>query len=151
MALGYMTENPTFKLEMDKYGQIIDAFAAPRQLSKNQEPAPALTLLRQADTLEDSSKRFEIAFSDAARSDDAQSPIPSVYEEDVGNDDAHGEDPFRNIEAHDGVHLARPFIESEEINGCECIGGVDGNGYDDEDPEPDIGEWCEARVRFEVR
>jgi len=48
------------------------------------------------------------------------------------------------------LHLARPAIEGEEVNGGEGIGGVDGYGDDGEEPEPAVGENGDAGTRSEV-
>jgi hypothetical protein len=141
----------TLELEVDEKRNIINTLAASRQFSKDEEPAPPLPILAEAHTLEDGSQRLEVAFGDAARADDAPCSDPPVYEEDIGDDDADGEDPLGDSEADFGFDLARPFIESKEINGGEGVGGVDGDGHEDKEPQPDIREGRKAGRSFEIR
>jgi hypothetical protein len=118
---------PTFELEVDEESDIIYALLTSCKFGEDQEPAPSLTRLCQAHTLEDSGKGLKITFSNAARSNDTERPDPSVYEKDIGDDDANCEDPLGDVEADLGPDLAGPFIEGEEINSCKSVGGVDGD------------------------
>lgn len=70
-ALGDDDEKSTFELEVRKQSQVIHALSAPRQFGKDQKSAPTLAALRQAHTLEDSGKRFEVALGNAAGPDNA--------------------------------------------------------------------------------
>lgn len=97
-----------------------------------------MTFLGQSHTLEDGSKRLEIALGNAARAHDADCANPSVDQEGVGDDNADGEDPLGDVEIDFGLDLTRPFVEGEEIDSCKGIGSVDGTRHNDQDPQPDI-------------
>jgi hypothetical protein len=73
----------TLELKVDKERQVIHTLAASSQVGKDQESAPTLTLFRHAHTLEDDSERLKVALGDAPGPHGAQSPDPSVDEEDV--------------------------------------------------------------------
>jgi hypothetical protein len=46
--------------------------------------------------------------------------------------------------------LARPLVKSKEINSGKGIGGVDGAGDENKNPQPNIRERRETRRGFEV-
>lgn len=142
--------NGTFELEVDKEGNIIDALAALGQLGEDQEASPSLTRFSQSHTLEDGSQRLEVAFGHATGAQDADGANPSVCEEDVRDDDADGEDPLCDVEVDLWLHLARPLVEGEQVDGGKGISGVDGARDDDENPQPDVREGRKARSGLEV-
>lgn len=150
-ALCQDNDQSTFELEVDEKGNVVDALSALGQFSKDQEAAPSLAAFGQSQTLEDGGQRFKIALGDAARAYDAECANPSVGQEDVGDDDADGENPLCDVEIDFGFDLARPFVEGEEIDGGKGVGSVDGARDDDEDPQPNVGKGCEAGCRLEVR
>ena len=141
----------TFKLKVDKEGNVVDALPRLGQFGEDQEAAPSLAALGQPHALPDGRERLKVAFSDAAGSYDANCPDPAVYQEDIGDDDADGEDPLGHVKADLGPHLARPLVEGEEINGGEGVGGVDGARSEDEDPQPNVGKGGQTGRRLEVR
>jgi hypothetical protein len=59
-------------------------------------------------------------------------------------------DPFLYIEGNNGLELPRPFIEGQEVDGCESIDTI--NRYRDEQTDPKISvcEDIEARTGFEI-
>lgn len=144
-TLGNDDDQGALELEVDEKSNIVGSLLTLGQLSKDKEASPALTTLGDAHTLQDGSKRFKIAFRYTARLHNTQRTEPAVYEEDIGDDDGNGEDPFGDFEWNLGLNLARPFIESEQIDGSEGVGGVDGTGDEDEDPQPNVGKGCETR------
>lgn len=140
----------TLELKVDKERQVINTLTASRQFGKDQESAPALTLICHAHTLPDDSERLKVALGDATRPNGTQSPDPSVEEEDVGHNDGDGEDPFDDVEADNRLDLTGPLIKGKEVDGREGIGSVDGDREDDENPQPAVGDGRKARARLEV-
>lgn len=115
----------TFELEVHKQGNVIHALPALGQFSEDQKATPSLPLFGQAHTLPDGGQWLEIAFGNAARANDADRTDPAVCQKNVGDDDGDGKNPFGNLEVDGRLNLAGPFVESEEIDGSESIGGVD--------------------------
>jgi hypothetical protein len=66
-----------------------------------------------------------------------------------GNDTGR-EDPFGDVEGYDGLDLAGPAIEGEEVDGGEDIDGVDGDGDDEGEQEVSVCEGGEAGGGLEV-
>lgn len=69
---------------------------------------------------------------------------------DEGRNDTYDEDPFRDGQVNGGVDLRRPVIEGEQVDGNKGIDAVDGNGYEEQEPEIAVGEWCEATGGLEI-
>ena len=139
------------ELEVYKEGNVVGALFTLGQLGKDQEASPALTSLGHTHALEDNRQRVEIALCYASRAHNAHSHDPSIYEEDVGNDDGNGEDPFGHFERNLGLDLTRPLVESEKVDSSEGIGGVDSAGDEYEYPQPTVGDGCKARGRPKIR
>lgn len=131
-----MKQDLTFELKVDEEGKVVDPLAALRQRRVDEKAAPSLG--RQAQAVEDGSKRLKVALRDTVGAEDAPRPEPAVGEEDVGEDDADGEDPFRHVEADDGLHFTGPLVVGEQIDRSEGIGGIHGHGDDDQDPKPHV-------------
>lgn len=143
-------EQCALELEVDEEGNVVGTLFAPRQLSKDEEAPPALSLFCDSHTLTDGGKWFEVAFRHTAGPEDTQGAEPAVQEKDIGYDDGDGKDPFGYLKRDLGLDLTRPVIEGEQVHCGEGIGGVNSTRDNDEDPQPGIGEWCKTRGRLEV-
>lgn len=150
-ALGDNDDQSALELEVDEESNVIGSLFTLGQLGEDQETTPSSATAGESHTLPDSGHWFEVAFCDAARSHDTECSDASVDQEDIGDDDGNSEDPFGDLERYLGLYLTGPLVEGEEIDGCESVGGVDGTGDENEDPEPGVGEGCQARRRPEVR
>lgn len=117
-------EEGALELKVDENSNVVGTLLGLGQFSKDQEASPTLTALCHTHTLPDSGKRLEIAFCHATGSHHAQGHDPSVQEEDVGNDDGNGKDPFGDLKGNLGLDLAGPFVEGQKIDGSKGIGGV---------------------------
>jgi hypothetical protein len=81
---------------------------------------------------------------------DTQGTKPLVDANGPRKHDAAGKYPFRNAEGDGGLDGAGPSAELEELNSCEGVGGVYGNGDEDDNPDPHIGEEGKARLVLEI-
>lgn len=138
-------------MQVDKEGNNFDGFFTSGQFGEDQKAFPSLAAFGYADTLEDGSERFEVAFRYTARPDDTDCLDPSVYEEDIGGDDTASKDPFGHFEANLGLDLAGPSVEGQEVYSSEGVGNIDKAGDNDENPQPCIREWGETGPCLEVR
>ena len=143
-------EQGALELEVDKKGDVVGTLLTLGQLGKDQKTTPALASLGNAHTLQYSSQWLKVALRDTSCAHNAQSPDPSIYEKDIGDDDGNGEDPFGHVEGYGRLDLARPFVKSKEIDGSEGVGGIDGTRDEDENPQPGVRERREARGGLEV-
>jgi hypothetical protein len=80
------------------------------------------------DALQPHRKTVEIAFGHTAPTHDAVSTDVFESEVDDRQDDADGEDPFRDVEADQlrRLDLGGPLVKNEKIDGSEGIDAVDG-------------------------
>jgi hypothetical protein len=143
-------EQSALELEVNEEGNVVGTLFTLGQFGKDEEAPPALTSLCDAHTLPDGSHGFEVAFRHTSRLDDAYGSEVSVEEEDVGDDDGYGKDPFCDFKRNRGLDLAGPIVEGEKIDGGEAVCEIDGARDDYENPEPDIGERSEAGGRPEI-
>lgn len=77
-TLGDNDEQGALELEVNKEGNVVDAFFTLGQLRKDEETAPTLAGGSYAHTLPDGGQRLEVALSDASGAHDAHSPDPTV-------------------------------------------------------------------------
>jgi hypothetical protein len=112
----------TLELEVHKEGNVVGTLLTLCQFSKDKETSPALARLGQTHTLPDGSQWLEVALCYTARAHDTDGPDSPIDEKDVGDDDGDGEDPFGDLKGHLWLHLTRPFVEGEQVDGGKGIG-----------------------------
>ena len=143
-------DESALELEVDEESNVVGSLLTFRQLGEDQKTTPTSATAGESHTLPDSSHWLEVAFCHTAGAHDTECPDASVDQEDVGDNDGNGENPFGNFERYLRLYLTGPLVEGEEVHGGEGIGGVHGAGDEDEDPKPGVGEGCQARCRPEV-
>lgn len=133
----------TLELEVREQRNVVHPGLALGQLGEEQEPAPTLPRPR-TDTLQLERQRIEIRIGDPPSPNDTERAEPFERDQHEGEQDADGEDPFRDGERDGGFDLAGPSVEGEQVDGGEHVGGEDGESDDDEEPQPDVGEEGET-------
>lgn len=138
-ALSDNDNKRTLELKVDEKSNVVGALLTLRQLSEDQEAAPPSATAGEPHTLPDSSHWLKIALCHTTGAHDPERSQESIGQEDVGDNDGNGKDPLGNLERYLRLYLTGPFIEGEEVDGGEGIGGVDGAGDENENPEPGVG------------
>lgn len=101
---------PTLETEVGEQRRILDALLALGELGKDQKPPPALAAA-DFDAFEADGQVVEVAFGDAASAHDSLGADVLVGEIEKGEDDADGEDPFRDLETDGGLQFRWPLVE----------------------------------------
>jgi hypothetical protein len=135
-------DSRTFKVEVCEQGDVIGAFFTLCQVGKDEEASPTLAPFPHTHTLDAKSNRIQITRCDSAGFYNANCAKQPIDEQDEGEYDAAGENPFRNMEGDLWFNLACPAGEGEKIDCGECVDSVDSDGDDDRQVEDDIREGC---------
>jgi hypothetical protein len=113
--------------EEGKQGNVLGALFTLGELGKDQEalPPPAIS---HPDTLQAGGQAVQEAFGNASSAHNGDGAEILVGQIGEGQEDADGEDPFRDVEGDKlgGLDLGGPSVESEKLVGGEHVDGVDG-------------------------
>jgi hypothetical protein len=117
------------KAEESKQGNVLGPLFTLCQLSEHEE-ALVSSALPHPDTLEAGGQAVQEAFGDTSTAHDGDGAEVLVGEIGEGEDDADGEDPFRDVEGDKlgGFDLRGPLVEGEKLVGGEDIDRIDGEG-----------------------
>jgi hypothetical protein len=140
---------PTLKAKVSEKGNILGALFALGKLSKDHEPLEALAA-SEAERLPSNGQTVEVAFRNVAPLHDAGSTNSLVNQVDNGENNAHGEDPLRDVDGDGWIDLRCPSVKGEQVDGRENVDGVEGDRKDHEKHEVAIGEWGAAAAGLEV-
>lgn len=139
----------TLKAKVSEQSDIFGALFTLSELGKDKKSLEALTR-PEADRLPAHCQTVEIDLSNIASFDLSSRANPFKAEVDKGQEDADGEDPFRDGKGNGGLDLGRPSVEDEKLDGSKGINSVDGKGDDQAHPEGDVGEDGATALGLEV-
>lgn len=111
------------------------------QLSEDKEPLPSPTA-SHADTLEARSQAVQETLCNASPAHNDYGAKEFVAKVGEGQENADGEDPFRDVEGDklSRFDLGRPLVEGQKLVGGEDVDCIDGDRDDERDPEESVGE-----------
>jgi hypothetical protein len=139
------------KAEKGEEGNVLGALFTLGELREDQESLPS-SAVSHSDTFQTRSQAVQEAFGDAPSAHDGYGTEVLIGEIGKRKEDAHGEDPFRDVEGNklSGLNLGGPFVKGEKLVGREHVDGIDGERDDQGKPEVAVGERREARGGLEI-
>lgn len=148
-AAAQIEDEPTLEAEKGEECNVLGTLLTLGQLCKDQESPPSLATA-ETNALQPHCQIVEKALSHTAPSHDALSTNMLVCKVDEGEDDADGEDPFRDIERDWRLNFGRPLVEDQQIDGCECVDAVNCYRQQEREVKVAVGSVCEEVARLEV-
>jgi hypothetical protein len=124
-------DSRTFKVEVCEQGDVVGAFFTLCQVGKDEEAPPTLAPFPHTHTLDAKSNGIQIARCYSAGFYNAKCANAPIDEQDEGEYNAAGENPFRNVKGNLRFDLACPAGEDEKVDCGKRVDSVDSDGDDD--------------------
>ena len=134
----------TLEREVREQGNVLSSLAVLGELREDKEPPPSTAVLAHADTLNPHGEGIQIALGDASGTNRPDGAKPAQNQQNKRDNDADGEHPARRRKGNGGLNLAGPAREGEKIDGGKGVDAIHGEGNEEENPQPEVGERAET-------